>query len=65
MKRILGLPVDEAILECEKEGVSFRLEEVSSRKGCEGNDARVISAVPEKNGYLVLTYANFLTEIKK
>lgn len=65
MTSVLGLPLGTAEELLKSEGIGFRLTEISSRKGSEGTDFRVIGERTEEDGSVLILYAGFQTAIKE
>ena len=64
MSSVLGWPLEEAVACLRGEGFSVVTREVSSKKGTDGNDARVIAQKAADDGQVVLSYAFFKTELE-
>ncbi|HWS29133.1 MAG TPA: hypothetical protein VN512_03355 [Clostridia bacterium] len=62
MSSVLGLPVAEAVRLLEVEGCAVRLKETRSRKGVNGNEARVVRERVLENGEIELMYSVFKTD---
>lgn len=62
MKNVLGIELHHAEELLRAEGESVQTLEVRSRKGVNGNEARVVRQCVRDDGTVVLTYAIFKTD---
>jgi len=62
LSSVLGLPVEEAVRILEAEGCAVRLIETRSRKGVNGNEARVVRQRVLVSGETELIYSVFKTD---
>ena len=68
MISVLGLPLSEAVALLEAEGYAVETVEVSSKKGVQGNERRIVRqkelpVLPGGPKRICLTYAVFLTDV--
>ena len=68
MISVLGLPFSEAVALLEAEGYAVETVEVSSKKGVQGNERRIVRqkelpVLPGGPKRICLTYAVFLTDV--
>lgn len=61
MIEVLGMPIEGASALLEKEGLRVRCLEVSSRKGVQGGEARVIRQRLLEGKEVELTFSRFIT----
>lgn len=63
MSTVVGLRLDDALSYLVGEGYTVKTVEVSSKKGTDGTDARVISQKQLDEHSVVLYFAYFVTEL--
>lgn len=63
MRNVEGLELSVAVSELEKRGIRAQTLEVSSRKGVDGNERRVVRAIQTGDSTAVLTWAWFKTAV--
>lgn len=63
MSPVLGLSLDDALSLLKEEGYTIETVEVSSKKGTDGTDPRVISFKQRDERTVILHYAFFVTEL--
>lgn len=61
MRRVLGIEVNRAVELLNSQGISCTLKQVSSRKGVEGDERRVVRVTKKSNNEAELTWACFKT----
>lgn len=63
MKNIEGFELSKAIAALNAEGIQAQTLEVSSRKGVDGNEKRVVRAMQTGEGTALITWAWFKTRV--
>lgn len=63
MRSVEGLELSVAVSELEKRDIMVETLEVSSRKGVDGNERRVVRAIQTGDSTAVLTWAWFKTAV--
>lgn len=59
---VLGYPLSRAMSLLEADGLTIQLQEVSCKKGSQGDSDRVVRQQALENGRVLLTWARFQTE---